>query len=241
MQPALFVLRLFPPPPSRADVLRARDGPRAAGAADAREAAVVQRVVGHLPRGDIAPHVLLAPRREGVHLDEPVGRVVLHHLHARAGHGLFPAEPAEPGLVRRERPPERLDLAHEAAAFARRHALAEQVDALLRHHGLDLAAVREEDLHFDPVAPLGFGQHLIGLGEEPPRIQRHERDRPAVPYDDVGDHLVFGRQRRREHQPVAERLPRAAQHRFRVFALKFRPQCVCRHGRPPLSSALRPA
>src|SRR5919112_159298 len=83
VQAALLRAFGFPPPAAGADILAERDGARARRAADAREEAVVQRVVRDLERPDVVPDVGLAPVGQRVELD-PSGVADLVERHVAA-------------------------------------------------------------------------------------------------------------------------------------------------------------
>src|SRR3954470_4309203 len=74
-------------------------GDRAVRAADRVVAAVVQRVVGHVVIGDVAPDVLLGPVGERRALDLARMALVGPELRSRrARRGLLPPQPRDPGV-----------------------------------------------------------------------------------------------------------------------------------------------
>ena len=73
MQAALFVLRLFPPPPAGADALPRFDRPRARGAPDRGITPVMERVVWHVVAADVIPNLRIRPVRKRIDLDKAVG------------------------------------------------------------------------------------------------------------------------------------------------------------------------
>src|SRR5581483_5075926 len=73
-------------------------GAGAVGAADARVAAVVQRVVGQLVLDDVCPDLRLAPARERVQLDHVELRVPLHERRLTARARLVTAQTGEIGV-----------------------------------------------------------------------------------------------------------------------------------------------
>src|ERR1700730_13793347 len=114
MDPALELVR--PRPPSGAFVLADEDGTRAGHAADRRIARVVQRVVRNLVYVDVRLDALRVPVHHGLDLPHPVTVRPLDALCICAGQCLLPPDAGDPGVVRRERALERLDLADVAAA-----------------------------------------------------------------------------------------------------------------------------
>src|SRR5204863_6505850 len=67
---ALLRSVLLPPPPAGPVGLAVRDGPRAGRAPDGRVALVVQRVVRHVVRPDVVPHLALGPVGQRVDLGD---------------------------------------------------------------------------------------------------------------------------------------------------------------------------
>ena len=94
-------------------------GARAGRAADRREAAVVQRVVGNAVIGHVALDVGAAPVGERVELDETVGRRRARRRACRRGaRDCSARKPGDPAGRAVERAAERLDLADAAARLA---------------------------------------------------------------------------------------------------------------------------
>src|SRR5689334_9966435 len=121
VEAALLEGGFLPPPAALALVLAGMDGTRAGLAADGDEAAVVERVVGHVVLADVGPDLLRGPVGQRVELEQgPVGRaeggIELDDGDggARAG-ALILALAGHPGLHRAECADERLDLADAAA------------------------------------------------------------------------------------------------------------------------------
>src|SRR5579862_8491779 len=75
----------FPPPAPGARILARDHGPRAGRAADRAVALVMERVVGHLEKADIAPDVVLGPLGERIEFCDAVPDVELLHLNFGAG------------------------------------------------------------------------------------------------------------------------------------------------------------
>ena len=72
MQPAFFLLILFPPPTARALGLTDAEGARAWRTADGRKATIVQRIVWNAIVRDVARNIARGPIRERVDLDQRV-------------------------------------------------------------------------------------------------------------------------------------------------------------------------
>src|SRR5256885_8261721 len=162
MDAALELVR--PGPPSCTFVLAHEDGTRAGDAADRRIARVVQRVVGNLVHMDVRLDALRAPIHERLDLPDAVALRPLDPLCIRAGQRLLAADAGDPGVVRRERALERLDLADVTAtvgvALPEVRALR---DRLLRD-GDDLGALEREPVALDEAVA-----RLVGLPGEPLR------------------------------------------------------------------------
>src|SRR5256885_14725184 len=165
MDAALELVR--PGPPSCTLVLADEDGTRAGDAADRRIARVVQRVVGNLVHVDVRLDALRVPIHDGLDLPDAVALRPLDALCICASQRLLAADAGDPGVVRRERALERLDLADVTAtvgvALPEVRALR---DRLLRDGG-DLGALERE-----PVAPHEAVAGLRGPPVEKPRGQR---------------------------------------------------------------------
>src|SRR5262249_41181162 len=135
MQAALLVLRVFPPPPARANVFAGGHGARARGAADAGISTIVQRVVGNAPRAKGAPNIGVAPVCERVELEQPVHRVALLDRNLPPSDTLRSAQPGDPGTLARERTRQWFGLADTAAAPAELHRAIERVDSIVANVG----------------------------------------------------------------------------------------------------------
>src|SRR5687767_10951662 len=72
-------------------------------AADARVAAVEQRIVGHILREDIGPDLALAPEGQRVELEQVVAWAPLHQLGRGARGRLVAADAADLGVVGAQR------------------------------------------------------------------------------------------------------------------------------------------
>src|SRR5438132_2742740 len=164
MDAALELVR--PGPPSCTLVLADEDGTRAGDAADRRIARVVQRVVGNLVHVDVRLDALRVPIHDGLDLPDAVTLRPLDALCVCAGQRLLAADAGDPGVVRRERALERLDLADVTAAVG--VALPEVRalrDRLLRD-GDDLRALEGEPVPLDEAVAC-----LVGLLEEQLRVE----------------------------------------------------------------------
>src|SRR5262245_14885179 len=213
MQPALLGRALLPPPAAGAYVFSRGTGPGARSAADAGKAAVVQLVVGDSVRPDIGPDFLVAPVGEGVELDQAVFRVVGLDRDLLAGSRLPPAQPGDPGLLPRQRPAQRLDLADVAARFAQIDAAIEAVDAIAAHVILHGSGAWEYNAQPRAIARRYRIEQRVGLVMQPSGIEREYLDAQRIPEDQVGQHHVLGAEaageRRRcvlDRDPAQQRL-----------------------------------
>src|SRR5262245_9644120 len=226
MQPAPLGRALLPPPAAGAYVFARGNGPGARSAADAGKAAVVQLVVGDSVRPDIGPDFLVAPVGEGVELDQAVVRVVGLDRDLLAGGRLPPAQPGDPGLLSRQRPAQRLDLADVAARLAQLDAAVETVDAVIAHVVLHGVGARKHDAEPRAVARGYRIEQRVGLVVQPSRVKREHVDAQRVPENQVGEHHVLGAQAARQRgRCVLDRDP--AQQR--LGGAYFLVQYVC-HG-----------
>ena len=118
------------------------NGASAWRAADAREAAIMQGVVGQLECLHILLHFVLGPVEKRTHLVETVAVVPLDRLTLRAKWRLFAPHAGDPRLTACNGAPERFDLADVAAAQALIDARVETVDAVLGDEALDVLRLR---------------------------------------------------------------------------------------------------
>src|SRR5215813_6334451 len=70
MHATLFWGSFFPPPASRAMVFPWLHGAGAGGTADAGVTTIIKRVVRHIVRTDVVPHLVLSPIGQRVDLDD---------------------------------------------------------------------------------------------------------------------------------------------------------------------------
>ena len=119
VQPALFGLRIFPPPTARAEILDPLDRAGARSATDTGVALIVKPVVGHVIIPDIVPHLIVTPVRQRVDLDYiVVFSVQLDFSYRAPRYGLLAAQSGHPRPEIFQRAVERLDFANAAAQFA---------------------------------------------------------------------------------------------------------------------------
>ena len=167
----------LPPPAPGALVLARSHRARARRAADAGISQVVESVVRDVVAVDIGPDLAPGPVGEGIDLDDaPMGLVDLHLSHPGACRCLLPAQPGDPGVEPGERALERLDLPDRAAALAGLNTAVEEVDASFAGHGLDGLGAGEEDLDVEIVALPDRLHDGVGLGHQPPRVEREDPD-----------------------------------------------------------------
>src|ERR1700682_1534089 len=117
MQPAFLVIRAFPPPATRTNVLTRKDRARARRATDAGITAIVQRVVGNCVIANVGPDLVLAPIGQRIELAYRVRRVDLLDFDRATRHRLRAPLAGDPGASSGKRPSQRLGLADGAAAF----------------------------------------------------------------------------------------------------------------------------
>src|SRR5690606_1120223 len=156
VQPTLLAAVAFPPPATVALVLSRQDRAGARLAPDAHEAAVVQRVVGHLERPDRVPDVgagagrQRVPLEHGATVEAEVGLVDLDHREPRAAaRALIAALARDPAAHTRELAAQRRDLADPTALLV--PVLQEREQPLFADQGLHRGGLGESCLHPDPV------------------------------------------------------------------------------------------
>src|SRR5216684_4890197 len=169
MDAALELVRARPA--SRAFVLAREDGSSARDAADRRIARVVQRVVRNLVDVDVGLDALRVPVDDWLDLPDGVALRPFDALRICARERLLAADAGDPGVVRRERALERLDLADVAApvrvALPQIRAL---FDRLLRD-GNHFGALEREPVALDEAVA-----RLVRLLEEELRVELDDRD-----------------------------------------------------------------
>src|SRR4030095_4366960 len=70
MQPALFSIRIFPPPTAGTEILRWLHRPRARSTTDARIALLVEPIVRDIVFPYVVPHVVVAPIHQRIDFDD---------------------------------------------------------------------------------------------------------------------------------------------------------------------------
>src|SRR5262249_3213341 len=120
VQTTFLAGRVFPPPATASLVLMWSDGTCAGFAADTDVARIVQRVVRHIIRADVTPHVCGTPRRQRIELRDAVidrreCRIVLLGWHVDSSDALVAALPGDPCIEPREVAAQRFDLPDRAA------------------------------------------------------------------------------------------------------------------------------
>ena len=171
-------------------------------AADADEAALVQRVVGQLQHADVAPDLGAGHLRQRVELAEGVvrggeGGIDLQHRHlaARAG-ALVAALAGGPGAHAGQFAAQRFDLA-DAAAFAVA-ILVEAEQALLAHQRFQAGVVRAENLDGQRIVFAHLFDEPVGLRMQAPGVQAEHPDVPVQLPGHVHQHHIL---RAAEGQP----------------------------------------
>src|SRR3989344_2710721 len=128
MDPALFVIRVLPPPPPRAEVLTRLDRPRARRTADRRIPRIMKPVIRDLIFLDVVPQRLRAPIRERIDLKNLSVRFIrLYFLDLGARFRLFTAKARDPRVCPFERALQGLHFPDPAALFPILHRLPKRV------------------------------------------------------------------------------------------------------------------
>src|SRR5216683_2832855 len=164
MNAAFELVRSRPPP--RPFVLTDDNGTRARNAADRRIARVVQRVVRNLVHVDVGLDALRVPVDDRLDLPHAVPLRPLDALCVGACQRLLAADAGDPGVIRSERPLERLDLTDVTAAIG---VALPQVRALLNRlprDGDHFGALEREPVALDEAVA-----RLVGLLEEELRVE----------------------------------------------------------------------
>src|SRR3954447_1917325 len=169
VQPALRLLG------ARPAAVATGPGLGAVRAADGLVPLVVQRVVGKVVLGDVAPHVLVGPVGQRRGLPLLVLDVPAELRSVRPQRRLVAAQAGDPRVDALEGARQRLDLAHAAAGV--RVAGPQAVDPLAA-----------EDLDLRAVALLDPPPGLVGLREQHAGIQREDPGRRLDPQDHIHDH-----------------------------------------------------
>src|SRR4051812_31827218 len=229
VDPALLRRVRLPPPAAGAARLAGLDRPRARGAADRGEAAVVQRVVGHVAFAHVVPDVLLVPFGQRIELDDRAVVVVdLDLADVRAARPLVAAQPRDPCVQRVQMLGQRPDLAEVAAEQAEVDARLEEVDAVLSDHVLDLVPIRLDELELEArVAVAQTVREFERLGGKAAGVDaEHWHGRVElvrhVDQDDAVD-LERGGDREARH----ELRDRPFEHRLRLLAFELDRQLAC--------------
>ena len=102
MQAAFFMVGVFPPPASGADIFPLFNGTCAGGTADARIVLFMERIDGNLVLLDIIFNLFKRPVSNRINLDQGrVVRILCDFLDVGAGHVLVPADASDPRFQRR--------------------------------------------------------------------------------------------------------------------------------------------
>ncbi len=104
---------------------------------------------------------------------------------------LVGAQPGDPGRGTGQRPPEWLDLPNLTAGQPRVLRMVEAVDSAIGDHRCDGLGVRVIGADSNAVALLRLLPELVGRGEKPAGIERHNLDRKSLTKNMVRDQLVF--------------------------------------------------
>jgi hypothetical protein len=115
-------------------------------------------------RTDVGPHLLGGPVGEGRDLpDHPVREVAADLRRRAACRRLVPSQAGDPATGAKERPPQRLDLAHLAAPETVLGGPVHEVHAALADHRLDLGRLGRDHVDVD-VEPVSHAlDQLVGL------------------------------------------------------------------------------
>ena len=176
---AAFLDALLPPPATGAEVFADGDRARARRAADAREEAVVERVVRDVVHVEVVPDVGPAPVGERAELAAAgvVGRLELD-LGALAR--LLAAQARDPRRAAGEHAAERLDLAHRAARLPQLDALPHRVLAVAADEGDHRLVHRAIALDANVVALADVVDQQQRLAVQHAGVERGDGDRQAI-------------------------------------------------------------
>lgn len=176
MQAALLGTVVFPPPAAGALRFAGADRTRARGATDRGEALPVQGVGRHAVRDRECLDLLPRPVDQRVELEEAAHRVNGHKARAAALCRLIRPQPGDPAARPGKRAVERLDLADVAAGEARLARGVETIDALRRHEAFERARLGVDGADAAAITLLGLFPGPVGLGKQPPGVERGELD-----------------------------------------------------------------
>src|SRR3989338_10530742 len=99
MQTAFLVLGIFPPPPSRADILTGLDRARTRSAADRGISQIMQLIMRHFVLFNIIPNFVMGPVCDRVYLQYSIVSFVdFYFLYFRTRHRLLTTKTRDPGL-----------------------------------------------------------------------------------------------------------------------------------------------
>src|ERR1700682_6383115 len=162
-QRAFLVIRAFPPPAARTNVLTRKDRARARRATDAGITAIVQRVVGNCVIANVGPDLVLAPIGQRIELAYRVRRVDLLDFDRATRHRLRAPLAGDPGASSGKRPSQRLGLADGAAALSQLDAMVESVDTVVARVGFDRLRIGAVHLDRNPIVLAHAVDQVIGF------------------------------------------------------------------------------
>ena len=188
---------------------RPAPGDRAVRAADRAEAPVVQRVVGDVVRGDVAPHVALGPvgQRRGL------------PLACAASQPSFGVPPAR-GVWSRRSPVIQASTVSSASSSGLTLRMPQQASGSRAHSpSTHVAAV---DVDRDPVALLDAAPRGVGLLEQHAGVEHEEARGGLDPHEHVEDHRRLLLERAGDVQARVELAHHVLEHPLRIQGLEVR-------------------
>ena len=190
VEAALFLARL-PTTSGRRAGLAGADRARAGGAADRREAPVVQRIDRHTVcvREGARP-AAGSSRSSGLSLSRP--RRGRRRRGRRPAVGrLVGAQARDPARALGERAAERLDLADAAAGVRVSTGSVEPIDALGGHQGFQRVGLRIDGADATSIAAFGLFPNPIGLRKQPAGVDGNDLYRDSSRADVMQDDLAL--------------------------------------------------
>jgi hypothetical protein len=169
-------------------------------AADARVAAVVQRVVGHRAGPQVGPYLVARPVGQRIEFREAMPLVELLDGGVAARERLVAAQPGDPGALAHERARERRRLAQRAAVLAQVQARVEGVRAVRSHVRLDGERIGRVHIDRHAVVRAHAVDQRVRFFRQPPGVQREDADRQLRACDQVDQDHVLRAEARGQHR-----------------------------------------
>src|SRR5579875_1588402 len=211
---------LLPPPSAGARILARTDRTRAGRTANAPVSPVIEWMVRDVMLPNVGEDLLFHPVSQGIDLnDAAVIMVELDLADIRSGCPLIAAEAGNPRIEIRQHPAERFDLADLAAGQAILHRFVEEIHAVLANKRLQELGIRGIDLDLDAVVLADAVDHLVGLGGQPPGIDREDAHLRIDPPGHIQDGHAVHLKARADGDPRAKGLQRPANDLLRFLVV----------------------